>query len=1034
MLTADDDARLVGRVEERAALSQWLREAIGGSPRLVLVSGEPGMGKTSLLRWLTAEARTTGAQVGWGTGLEGIDVPFLAASALLDNLGTAKTPIEQEDHSAWAGEGSDRMIAAVDAVRTLAARQPLVLVLDDLQWVDEASATFAHHLAVVLATMSRRCPVLLALSIRQAHRDERWPSAALRLAREPKLRHLHVGPLNEVEVRELHRSLTGDYPTTSQLRDIVETTGGRPLLVAARPLDSAPTAPGAAAITPDDLLGGAVRTLPNEARAAVETLAILGARTAAAALPHLFDEHHERMLQPAIDADVLVRDGDAIEFVHSLYREAVLHSLGPTGRSQRSIDVSRKIVREPLRSLLGDSVVAAHLRETPDAAPPATIADIRWSAGLDAFRAGAWGLAAEHLSGALDVVATDDDGDRHWPDRPARWYQAGEAAFRNIDPGCIDLLRRALDEADVDHDPDLVAAATVLLARAVITHRAGGGSAAEVERAARALAEHPDPRLEPWRASLYGIAAECHAAMFDAEGGRELAERAREAAPRATDPLSAWAVEISQGLQLMTALELDDARPCFERATEIGQEVSSPWHEAAGRTRSCLVDLMRGDIEELDSSSSVALGVARSCLHWAEASFGGAIRTVLFAATGDRRIEAEAEASIAMYRRTEYVFSPPIVLPALAYARATRGDIHGAKEAIEALEQTGQRAGAHRRALQRMEYLLTGDRGALRADPVTRGMTGPIDVSRAARVAALADDAVDGSADSTAALEELATAIDGLLANGLVITPGWPHFLPRLRAHLAVALNADDAGTRLDGAAALAAKLGLVFESVVIDLIRSRNEQNRAVGAQHAANALGAADRAGLLTGVMASQRRLNELGAEHDDPLGRVVVNTDIVASTVHNRALGDEAWLEVLNEHDELERSVVRRHGGTVFRHTGDGMFAWFVSASEATTAVQALLEEFDSRRFLDGHVALQIRAGVAAGTPLSRDDDLFGITMVEASRLCDAAPDGRALATGSVVGSSGLKDLRHDRLDLKGLDGPVDVYEIAPSDRGG
>jgi len=217
---------------------------------------------------------------------------------------------------------------------------------------------------------------------------------------------------------------------------------------------------------------------------------------------------------------------------------------------------------------------------------------------------------------------------------------------------------------------------------------------------------------------------------------------------------------------------------------------------------------------------------------------------------------------------------------------------------------------------------------------------------------------------------------------------------------------------------------------VLLDLLSSRATDDQSTAASHASAALRRADAAGLLTGVVISQERLRELRSEAGRPIARAVLSTDIVSSTDLTRTLGDETWLEVLDEHDELVRSTVRRNGGVIFKHTGDGMFAWFTTPADAVRATEVLLGAFEHGRLHGGRVHMRIRAGLALGSPLSRDDgDLFGMTVIEAARLCSTAAAGTGLASAAVAGSSDRPLRSVGRLDLKGFDGAVDAYAVGP-----
>jgi len=77
------------------------------------------------------------------------------------------------------------------------------------------------------------------------------------------------------------------------------------------------------------------------------------------------------------------------------------------------------------------------------------------------------------------------------------------------------------------------------------------------------------------------------------------------------------------------------------------------------------------------------------------------------------------------------------------------------------------------------------------------------------------------------------------------------------------------------------------------------------------------------------------------------------------------------------------------------------------------------------------MRIRAGLSLGSPRSRGDgDLFGITLIEAARLCSLAPAGTALATEAIAVAAGHPLSFHGRLELKGFDDAVDAYRVEPT----
>ena len=156
----------------------------------------------------------------------------------------------------------------------------------------------------------------------------------------------------------------------------------------------------------------------------------------------------------------------------------------------------------------------------------------------------------------------------------------------------------------------------------------------------------------------------------------------------------------------------------------------------------------------------------------------------------------------------------------------------------------------------------------------------------------------------------------------------------------------------------------------------------------------------------------------------------TDLVASTVHRRLVGDPRADEVRRRHDEAVRTAAAEHLGEVVKGTGDGLMIVFPAAAQGLAGAVAIQRAVDrlSRSLPDDPIA--IRVGLSAGDVVWEDDDCFGTPVVEAARLCAAAPDGGILATEIVrllAGSRTVHQLEPaGSLDLKGL-GEVTAYAV-------
>src|SRR5262249_28730207 len=174
---------LVGRDSEMALLTGLIKEAARGRGGAVLIEGEPGIGKSALVRAVTAEAPEAGCQVFWGAGDElGQALPLLP---FLDGLRVREpspnprreTIVRLLRGEAAADRGTDVPAVLAEQLLGLVTEQcavrPVVLVIDDLQWADQASVTLWARLArsagqmpLLLIGMMRPAPLredLLAL-------------------------------------------------------------------------------------------------------------------------------------------------------------------------------------------------------------------------------------------------------------------------------------------------------------------------------------------------------------------------------------------------------------------------------------------------------------------------------------------------------------------------------------------------------------------------------------------------------------------------------------------------------------------------------------------------------------------------------------------------------------------------------------------------------------------------------------------------------------------------------------------------------
>ena len=158
-----------------------------------------------------------------------------------------------------------------------------------------------------------------------------------------------------------------------------------------------------------------------------------------------------------------------------------------------------------------------------------------------------------------------------------------------------------------------------------------------------------------------------------------------------------------------------------------------------------------------------------------------------------------------------------------------------------------------------------------------------------------------------------------------------------------------------------------------------------------------------------------------------RTVLFTDIVASTQHAAAAGDERWRAVLHRFGEITADLTQRFGGTVVKSTGDGHLATFDGPTQAIRCAEALRIDAET-------LGIQIRAGIHTGECELLDSDIGGIAVHIAARICGHAGAGDILVSRTVrdlvVGSgTGFED--RGSVELRGVPG---TWQLLAVDRHG
>jgi DNA-binding CsgD family transcriptional regulator len=544
--------RLLGRRAECEALDRLVADALAGRSRVVVLRGEAGVGKSALLHYLSAQV--TGWRVARAVGVESeMELAYSGlhqlCAPMLDHL--ERLPVPQRDALATVfgrstGPAPDRFLVALATLTLfaeIAERQLLVCIVDDAQWLDQASAQIIGFVARRL--LAER--VALVCAARTSVGDDV-------LAGLPEL---PVDGLGDSDARAL--LLDNVYgPLDAAVCDqIIKESHGNPLALLELPRGMTATQlaggfglPGSRPIAGkiEQSYGRRLDLLPAETQ-----LLVLAAAAEPLGDPVLLHQAAEALAvdmaaaDPAIDAG-LIKIGGRVEFAHPLVRSAAYRSAAAADRHlvHRALAEATDAETDPDRR-------AWHRAGAAPGPDEEVAAELEHSAARAQARGG---LAAAAAFLQRAVVLTEEPAER--TDR------ALTAALASLHAGTFDAALRMLAVAEAGSLDELHSARAELL-RGQIAFASSAGSDAPplLLEAARRLEPLDiglarETYLDAWGAALF-------AGRLAAAGGLlEVSQAARAApppthAPRPSDLLL-------DGLATLITEGLAEAAPALRRA------------------------------------------------------------------------------------------------------------------------------------------------------------------------------------------------------------------------------------------------------------------------------------------------------------------------------------------------------------------------------------------------------------------------------------------------------------------------------------
>jgi class 3 adenylate cyclase len=663
----------VGREKEMDELRAGLEDALSGRGRLLMLVGEPGIGKTRTSEEFATYAGLRNAQVLWGRCYEGEGAPAYwpwvqvirsyvhdrEPQALMSEMGPGAADIAQvvsEVRERLPGlpeppalEPEQARFRLFDSITTFLKnagnRQPIVLVLDDLHWADKPSLLLLQFLARELR--GARLMVLSTYRDVELRRQHPLSQTLGELARQQLSHRILLRGLTGRDVARFIELTAGRKPPEALVDAVYRETEGNPffvneivrLLVADGRLEHPEEVKSWSVTIPQgvrEVVGRRLDHLSEACNRVLTVASVIGREFGLDALERVSDVKGDRLLEvleEAAGARVVTEIPRAVgrySFTHALIRETLYEELGTT----RRVRLHRQI-GEVLETIHGDNLephlpeLAHHFSESAQGGDVDKAIDYATRAAERATSLTAYEDAAGHYETALQVLDVKDKPDE--AQRCELLLVLGEALWDAGDSGrARDTFQRAASIARKLRDADLLALAALGF---------GGPTVAELGTADERLVAQLEEALDAvgevdsvLRARLLTRLALEFVLSLAMERADPLSQQAVELARRVGDPAVLAGALNARNLALLGPDHIDDWLAIATEIVRLGAEGGDRRTESLGHVDRYMGLLVLGDIRgvdaEIDAFAEIAEDLRTPAALWTMAVFRS-MRTAL---------------------------------------------------------------------------------------------------------------------------------------------------------------------------------------------------------------------------------------------------------------------------------------------------------------------------------------------------------------------------------------------------------------------